>query len=305
VSGRTASLLQLVADRYPALSASHQKVARFMLGQTSSAAFMTIEELARAAGTSKSSVERFAQSLGFPGFPALKGQLADLVREALAPSEKLRAAVKQSGSPAETLRAVLTEDLANLQESLRAVSPAAFTRAVQALIRAERVFILGLGASAALAMLAAHRLSIFHGDVQLITGGGGQIYRKLIWLTRRDALLVISLPRYAREAVEATRFTRERRATILAVTDQPASPLTALADAALLARADRSTLVSSPVAALSVLDALVAAVATQRKQSLPRFTQLTQRLYGYYDPRGLRSLASFSGRAGRREGGKK
>jgi len=278
----TVPITDTIAQGFNGFSKGHRKVARFILDHRDTAAFMTLEELAEAAGVSKSTAERFARHLGFPGYPEFRAELGSFLRHALEPVEKLRAALGEPKSPAEVLQVALTEDLGNLQATLGGLSPQAFERTVGLLRGAARVFLVGLGSSAALVSFASYRLSLFHPNVEAITGGGGRMYRRLLWLTPRDVVLALSFPRYSREVVEGLRYSRERGAKVVALTDSLGSPLVPLADEVLLARAQRSTLTNSFTAPLAVLDALVVALAREVEGSLETMTELTEHVLEYY-----------------------
>ena len=61
-----------IRQRYPDLAQSDKKLADYLLSQPDTARHLSSQQLAAEAGVSQSSVVKFAQKMGFKGFPALK-----------------------------------------------------------------------------------------------------------------------------------------------------------------------------------------------------------------------------------------
>lgn len=283
---KAALVTQLIASRYSGLSKGHKKVATFVMENGQRAAFMTLEELAREAGVSRGTAERFARTLGYDGYPQFRRQVAGLLEESLRPLEKVRLGMERRVSPSLALRSVLAEDQLNLDRTLQAIAGDQFERAVELVRAAERVVILGLGASGFLAGLAAHRLGGLRPGVVAVANGGAGLYQRLCWLGERDLLVALSFPRYSRATVEACRYARGRGMGVLALTDAFSSPVYPLATEALLVRCERELLVSSLTAAVGVLDGIVTAVAVlDRGRTLDAMSDVTDQLIevGEYD----------------------
>src|ERR1700682_628839 len=123
------TILARTADAYPTLSQAHRKAADFVLKHPFQAATMMIEELARAAGVSVATANRFARALGIDGYPAFRAELVDTFSATLAPVEKLRAQLRHSATGAEIMRAALEQSRRNLQMTLHHFAPAVADRA--------------------------------------------------------------------------------------------------------------------------------------------------------------------------------
>lgn len=270
---------QMIAERYPALSKGHKKVARYVLDNRHRVAFMTLEHLAREADVSRGTAERFARQLGFSGYPDFRQQMAALVQESLMPVEKIRLGAKKQITPELALRSVLGEDIHNLEHALQSISGAQFARAVDLVVAARRVTVLGLGSGGYLAGFLAYRLSAFRSDVAVIDGSGENVYRQLYWSNQSDLLIAISFPRYSRFTVETCCYARDKGIKVLAITDKLASPVYALADEALIAVGEREVLACSPTVAIALIDAIVTAVAVRdQRQTLDSISEVTNQL---------------------------
>jgi len=277
------TIMARIADVYPTLSRAHRRAADFVLKHPFQAATMMIDELARAAGISVATANRFARALGIDGYPAFRAGLVRTFRATLAPVEKLRAELQRSAGGAEIMRASLAQNLSNLQTTVQHFAPGIAERAVAKILAADRVCTIGFGTSGALANFAAHALSPYCRFVQNAAGEGGaeQAVRRLLRLGPRDAVIGIALPRYSKDTVELLNFARERGATVIAITDGPASPVAKPADIVFCVGAEHALLTSSGVGAFALIEAIGAAVARRTKDPLHAATEFTERVLPY------------------------
>ena len=277
------TIMARIAAAYPTLSPAHRKAADFVLKHPFHAATMMIDELARAARISVATANRFARALGIDTYPEFRAELVRTFSATLAPVEKLRAELQRDASAGEITRASIEQSQRNLQTTLHHVAAAHTGRAVTAILAAERIFTIGFGMSGVLANFAAHALSPYCRFAQNATGEGGaeQAVRRLFRLDSSDAVIAIALPRYSKDTVDLLRFARERGATIIAITDGPASPVAKNADIVFCVGAEHGVLTSSGVAAFALIEALGAAVARQTKDPLDAATEFTERVLPY------------------------
>lgn len=121
------------------------------------------------------------------------------------------------------------------------------------------------------------------------TGNENAAYR-LAAITHQDVLLAISLPRYSLDTLQLARFAKERGATVLAITDSPASPLSNIAKYVLFAPADHPVLTSSNIAVLALIEGLVAGVMARNKEAVKLATEMTESVMSYlHMPTGSKS----------------
>ncbi len=282
-SGAGETIMERIADAYPSLSQAHRKAADFVLKHPFQAATMMIDELARSAGISVATANRFARALGIDGYPAFRAELVSTFSATLAPVEKLRAELRRAARSAEIMRASLEQSRRNLQTTLHHFAAASGERAMATILAAERVFTVGFGSSGALASFAANVLSPYCRSVQNAAGEGGaeQAVRRLLRVGPRDVVIGIALPRYSKDTVELLRFARERGATIIAITDGPGSPVAVPADLVFCVGAEHDLLTSSGAAAFALIEAMGAAAARQAKNPLDDATEFTERVLPY------------------------
>jgi len=262
------------------LTRAQHRMAGYVLAHPFRVATMTIDEFAAATEVSVASANRFARALDLPGYPQFRSLLARGFEAALAPVEKLRDGLAQSdaGSAAQIFAATLQEDIDNAQRSLQALDAQACERAVAAILAAERIFIIGFGSSGFLAGLLQRGLCAHVRAAQTLAGPGGvsQAARQLACATPRDLLIALTFPRYLNDTVRLAGNARDAGVPVLALTDAPTSPLAALASVALYAHSQRQWMPSSDTAALSLIEALSAAVAVQAQHAVAAAAAATQ-----------------------------
>lgn len=224
---------------------------------------MSIDELALAVGISNATANRFARALGFDGYPQFRAELVCGFESLLAPVEQIHKEVTQYTSSGDIFVRTLDEDMDNLTVTRRLLNPEACERAVQLIVNAERIFIIGYGASAFLSGLMGHALAPFCKSVQYNLGSGGpsHVARQLLQFKPDDLVIGISFPKYAKDTLNLLAQVHESQVPIIAITDMPSSPLAQLAEITLYAQSHRQLLPNSEGAALCLIEALCCAVA--------------------------------------------
>lgn len=262
----------------PSLTRSHRRMAEYVLANLFRAATMRIDEFAEAVGVSIATANRFAHALGFDGYPQFRAELVRGYEATIAPVEKLRSELARPATSAEIFAASLEEDIDNLRLTRGAMTPDVCERAVDAILRARRVYIAGFGASGYLAGLLHHRLDMHCDTVMSLAGPGGASHaaRQLYKMTTDDLLIVIAFPRYVYDTVTLAQRVHARGAPILALTDVPTSPVAPLADTVLYAHTDRQYAATSDATTLAVIEALCAAVAHRAAHSLQSAAGVTE-----------------------------
>ena len=300
-----AAITQRIALTYSALTLAHRRAADYVLANPFRAATMTIDELAHAVGMSVATANRFARALGFDGFPAFRAELVKAFESTLAPVEKLRTELLKEATSAQIFAASLEEDLDNIGSTLRQLNHAACEQAVEMILAAPRIYVLGFSTSAYLGSILAHRLDPCCPTVQTIArdAGPSQAARTLFKLNADDLVIAISFPRYNKFTVELLGLARERQARVLSITDVSSSPLVPLSDLVLYAKSERRLSANSEAGAMALIEALCGAVVHRAKNSLRTATELTERLLPYlYSSPEVQHNADGTARKGRQSG---
>lgn len=270
------SIAQRIAQT--TLSPSHRQIAAYVLDHPLRVAAMRVEELADIAGVSVPTANRFARALGFEGYAQFRTALVLGFEAALAPVEKLRNSTDQPASPADVFAHTLDTMAGNVEKTRLALDAEDCARAVSAILKARRVFIIGFGASSWLGGLLQRKLEVYCDDVHLVSSIEGSSHgaRLLHRLQENDLVVVIAFPRYLSDTVFLTGRAREAGAHILALTDSERSPLAPMADIRLFASTDSPFFANCEASALALIEALSSAVAHCSGRSMEAASKLAE-----------------------------
>ncbi len=271
------ALLQKINAGYAGFSKGQKRIADFIMASYEEAAFMTAARLGARVEVSESTVVRFAYELGLEGYPALQAALQELLRNRLTSVQRIRLA--SAISPGNVLKTVLTADMNNIRATIEMIDNASFNRAVDALLAARRIYVLGTRSAMSLAQFFSYYLDYVCDDVVLIGGGVQDICERMLRMQPDDVCFGISFPRYSARTHEAFVYAGSRGATRIAVTDQPDSPVAQIADITLCARSDMASFADSLVAPLSLLNALIVAIGLRRNDEACRHLSLLEEIW--------------------------
>lgn len=273
------SVLQANESTY---SKGQRKITRYILESYDKAAFMTARRLGKTVGVSESTVVRFAVELGFDGYPSMQKALQEIVVNRLTSVQRIEVTNDRIGDQ-DVLSMVLQSDMEKLRLTAETVDPAAFDAAVKAVIGAERVYILGVRSAAPLATFFGYYLNyMFHNVHILTTSGTSEMFEQIVGVNAKDAVIAFSFPRYSATTLKAAQYCRSTGATVIGVTDTKLSPLGECSDHVLVAKSNMVSLVDSLVAPLSVVNALIVAIAAQKEKELSKTFQELEHIWAEY-----------------------
>ena len=260
-------LMRLIQSRFPRLSKGQKLIAEYILKSYDKAAFMTAAKLGVSVGVSESTVVRFANELGFSGYPKLQKALQELIKNKLTTVQRLELS-NDYVSEGYALKGVLKADMENIRATLEKINYNTFEEVVNKIFEAKRIYIIGLRSSTALAEFLGFYLNIILQNVKTVGYGISDIFEQMINLEEGDLVIGIGFPRYASRTIDALAFAQDRGADVVAITDSLLSPLAAKADYSLIAQSNMASFVDSLVAPLSVINALIIAVGMREKSSI-------------------------------------
>ena len=279
-AGRFAGLpvLQQVAARIPVMPAAMVRMGQAVLAHPFRAATLNIDEFAGEVSVSIATANRFARARGFGGYPQFRAELARGFEAILAPVESLRSNLRQTATTQQAMAASLQETLANLERTVQALQRQPCEQAVKLIARADQVLTLGWGSSAYLAGLLQHELEPYCPRIGSLAQAGGPSHaaRQLVKRGPRDLVIALAFPRYVEDTIVLTRLARERGVKVLALTDEPTSPLVPLADVTLYASVNRQIASTSNATVLALLEALVAALAHHTEGAVRRAEEMAR-----------------------------
>ena len=276
------NILSLIEDRYIKMSKSHKAIANFVKEHYDQAAFMTAAKIGEALGVSESTVVRFASGLGFEGFPEFQEELANWVKNKL--NSVQRISVKYGNSTqSEILEEVLNKDIEKISDTLLNVDINAFETAVEALLSAETVYVIGIRSCGPLADFLSFYLNMIRKNVvQIKTTSTSEIFEQMIRINEKDAIIGISFPRYSMRTLKAMEFANDRNAKVITLTDTVHSPMCLYSSCNLYARSDMVSIVDSLVAPLSIINALVVSMCLKRPNEIVNNLETLEKTWNNY-----------------------
>ena len=283
----TADILTNIHNKLTTFSKGQRRIATYILESYDKAAFLTAGALGKITQVSESTVVRFAAELGYDGYPAMQRALQEMVLNRLTSVQRIEVTDERLGEQ-DVVSTILQADMDRLRHTNEHLDREAFSGAVEALLQARCIYVLGVRSSAALASSLSYYLHYMFENVRLITTPStSEVFEQLVRISPQDAVIGISFPRYSSRAVKTLHFAHSRGAKVVAVTDSPLSPIAPFATSLLLAHSDMATVVDSLVAPLSIINALIVAVSLKTvEQNRPMLTELEElwQTYQVYQP---------------------
>ncbi len=273
-----------IQNKMSDFSKGQKLIAKYIEEHYDKVAFMTASKLGATVGVSESTVVRFATEIGYTGYPELQQAMQEMIRNKLTSVQRMEVTAERIGS-SDVLDSVFNNDIDIIRRTMEETSHEDFYRAVDAIVGARKIFILGARSSSALATFLSYYFNLIFDNVLLVQcTSEGEIFEQMIRIDSRDVVIGISFPRYSRKAVKAMDFAHKSGATVIAITDSTLSPLAKPADNLLLARSDIASIVDSLVAPLSLINALIVTTALKKTGEV---SQVFQRLEDIWDEYGV------------------
>ena len=276
-------ILSTIQSEMNTFSKGQKLIANFILESYDKAAFMTASKLGKTVKVSESTVVRFAAELGYDGYPAMQKALQEMIRNKLTSIQRIEVTNDRIGDH-DILSMVMQSDIEKIRLTMEETDQAQFQRAVDAIVGARHIYILGVRSAAAIASFLGFYFTLIFQNVTIIhTTSASEVFEQLLHIGPEDVIIGISFPRYSRRTVKAMQFAHDRGAEAIAITDSGASPLTPYSSITLLAKSDMASFVDSLVAPLSLVNALIVAIGRKKTDDLSHTFESLERIWDEYE----------------------
>ena len=278
-------LISNIQSQYTRLSKGQKLIAQYILNNYDKVAFMTACKLGETVGVSESTVVRFANALGYCGYPKLQAALQELIKNKLTTVQRVEMAHDYSDDFA-ILNKVLKSDIDNIRSTLEEIDERAFKEASNKLLRARKIYILGMRSSFVVAQYLGFYLDIILDNVHIIRMDMGDAFEQIVRINEEDVIVAISFPRYSKKSYQIVNYAKEKGAHVISLTDSLFAPVASLADNTLLVKSNMASFVDSLVPALSISNALAISVGMKEKEDIKQhFDDLEQiwKRYSVYE----------------------
>lgn len=271
-------LMKLIQLKFQRLSKGQKLIAEFILKHYDKAAFMTAAKLGDSVNVSESTVVRFANELGYEGYPELQKALQELIKTKLTTVQRIELSNDFMGDDS-VIKSVLKSDINNIRDSLEKIDSKTFDEIVDKILSAKKIYIIGLRSSTTLAEFLGFYLNLILDNVRVVSHGVSDIFEQLLRLDSDDLIIGMGFPRYSSRTIDALNYAKKNGATVIALTDSMLSPLTENADYTLLAQSNMASFVDSLVAPMSVINALIVAVGLREKDAISQSFEKLEKIW--------------------------
>ena len=260
-------LISHIQSQYTRFSKGQKLIAQYILKNYDKVAFMTACKLGEAVGVSESTVVRFANALGYSGYPKLQDALQEVIKNKLTTVQRVDM-VKEFNDDSAILKKIVKSDMDNIKDTLEEIDEKAFEEAANRVLKAKRIYIVGMRSSFTIAQYLGFYLGIILDSVHVIRTDMGDAFEQVVKINEDDVLIAISFPRYSKKSYQIVSYAKEKGAHIVSLTDSPFAPVASFTDNLLLVKSNMVSFVDSLVPALSIANALIVSVGMKEKEDI-------------------------------------
>ena len=277
------NLINRIRKNMSKLSKGQKLIANYILDHYEKALYLTAARLGTIVGVSESTVVRFANELGYDGYPKLQEALEELVKSKLTAMQRIEVTTERIDQT-NVLKSVLQTDADQIRYTIEQADEAQFQEAVTKIIEAKTIYILGVRSCAGLANFLGFYFNIIFENVKLVnTNSVSEMFEIIHRVSPEDVVIGISFPRYSKRILKAMEFSKSREATIVAITDSLLSPLAKLANYPLVGRSEMISFVDSLVAPMSILNALIVAISLRKKDEIAQSLDKLEKVWTEFE----------------------
>ncbi len=276
-------ILTLISENEKNFSKSQKIIGNYIKNNSEKAAYMTIAKLSKETGVSEATVLRFAEKLGFDGYPSFQKELIGFVKTKLTSIQRIDLAYEKMGDR-DVLKRVLKSDVAYIEKTLENTDGLEFEKAANIISNAKRIYITGVRSAGALAEFAGFYLHLIFDNVRLIkTTGGDDLFEQIMNVKKGDVVIGISFPRYSKNTIKALEYAKRNGATVIGITDSKTSPIGEVSNICLVAESDTTSFVDSLTAPFSLINALMVSVGLKNRELVRTNFEKLEEIWDEYE----------------------
>lgn len=273
---------QMISERYGQLTKSEKRIADYIRKNQEESAFLAAGDLADRLGLSEATIVRFARTLGFGSYPAMRVVLQEAFRHRVTHSARLRSRLDDLREAGDIFEKVTVSEIDYLTQALQTIDREALRRTVSYIIERERIFVYGLGPSVSLVHMLNLRLTRFGKQVIPLTATGRETLEPLLLMTDRDLLFAIGFFDVTPILQIALDHAIEKKCPVVLLTDTLGSIIGGKADIVLAAKRGPVSAFHSLVVPMTIINTILLEIANQNldtvTSNLDRLDQLRDRL---------------------------
>lgn len=263
------SIIEQIKQDYKTLSKGHRHIADFILSHPEEAACLTASKMGEEAKVSESTVVRFAVEMGFLGFPQFQKYLKEDLKANLTSVQRMKMSSTILKKQSDVLGYILMSDQEHIKQAYETRNTKAFDEAVDVILKANRVYILGLRSTAALASFLYYHAKHILNHVSLLDSiSGMELVEQLVGVKEGDVVICLSFPRYTKRIIKALTFSKKSGAKTVMITDKLDNPFSQYSDYSIIAPSDMVSFVDSLTVPFSTITALIVALTVRSEETV-------------------------------------
>jgi DNA-binding MurR/RpiR family transcriptional regulator len=273
---------QIISDNYKNLTKSEKRIANYLRKNQEESAFLSAGEIADRLGLSEATLVRFARTLGFSSYPAMRTVLQEAFRHRVTHSTRLRSRLDDLREAGDIFDRLVVSEIDYLTLSLETIERQSLNRAVEMIRSRKRIFIFGVGPSVSLVNLMEIRLGRFGWQVVPLTTAGREMLQPLLLMTDQDLLFAICFFDISGALQLILDYANEIKCPVIILTDTLGSIIGDKADVVLSAKRGPVSEFHSLVVPMTIINTLLLAVAQEEQgyvmTNLDKLDQMRARL---------------------------
>lgn len=273
---------QLISEHYPRLTKSEKRIGNYLNQNLDEAAFLSAGEIADRLQLSEATMVRFARTIGFESYPAMRVALQDSFRHRMTHSSRLRSRLDDLRAAGDIFERVVASEIDYLTEALQTLDRDALNTAVELLRTHQRVFVFGLGPSLSLVDLLEIRLTRSARHVIPLNTSGREMLEPMLLMNSSDLLIAIGFFNLTPNLQMVLDYANQHKTPVILLTDTLGPMVGDKADVVLAARRGPVSSFHSLTVPMTIINALLLALtaADQEKvmANLDNLDQLRERL---------------------------
>ena len=278
----TNDLLNRINRKYSKMSKGQKLLSNYITDCYDKAVFLTAAKLGEIVVVSESTVVRFAMNLGYKGYPDFQKALEEMVMNKLNSVQRMEVTYGRI-SELKILESVLRSDEEKIKQTIQDIDENAFEAAVEMILNAKKIYVIGIHSSAPLASFLTFYLNLmFPNVVQIQTNNSSEVFEQMLRIGSEDVIIGISFPRYSMRTLKALEYANTKQARIITLTDSIHSPMNMYSSCNLIAKSDMASIVDSLVAPLSVINALVVSLCMKKQDEVSKTMEQLEHIWDEY-----------------------
>lgn len=267
----------------PKLSKGQKLIANYIMNHYEKAVYLTAAKLGAIVGVSESTVVRFANELGYDGYPKFQNALEELVKSKLTAMQRLEVTTDRIDT-SHVLKSVLQMDEEKIRNTREQIDEIAFNEALEKIMEAKTIYVMGVRSCAGLASFLGFYLNIIFDNIKVVNSNSvSEMFEAIHRIGEEDVIIGISFPRYSKRVMKCLEFAKGQKASVIAITDSYISPIASYADYALVGSSEMVSFVDSLVAPLSIINAIIVAISLRKKDEIAVNLERLENIWAEYE----------------------